>query len=404
VTAGEKGCVFPPVDVQVVGGGPAGLAFAARAARDGRSVRVLDRRRPPLDKPCGEGLMPDGVAVLEELGIDVAALPGRPFRGIRWLGDGPGKPVVDGAFPARPGLGIRRTVLHDALVRRAEEAGVELCWGVKVTGARVEGDGAVAETGAGESRSRYLVAADGLRSPLRRLLGLDAGPGRHRRYGIRRHFRVAPWTDRVEVYWIDGSEAYVTPVADQETDDQEAGEVGVAILWREGDPAAADGFDGLLERYRAPFPDFVERLTAAEPTSRDRGCGSLHQRARRVVFGPVALLGDASGYLDAITGEGLSLALHQGVALAEALRVGDLGRYESAQRRLRRLPDGLTRLLLAVERRPALRHRLLRTLARDPSLFDRLLAIHTRDRPLLSLGLGNGVRLGWGLARPAPPT
>lgn len=383
-----------PVDIQVVGGGPGGLAFAVRAARDGFSVRVLDRRSgPPLDKPCGEGLMPDGVASLAGLGIDAESLPHRQFCGIRWLDDGPEKVAVDGRFPGRPGLGIRRTVLHEALVNAAKDAGAELCWGIRVTGVRLESTdgiaGAVAETPAGDAPCRYLVAADGLRSPVRRMLGLDAGPGARHRFGVRRHFRLAPWADRVEVYWIDGAETYVTPVADDE--------VGVAILWQDGDPAAAGGFDGLLTRFARPFPAFVERLRTAETASEDRGCGPLHQRARRVVHGPVALLGDASGYLDAITGEGLSVAFHQGEALAAAIRAGDLRRYDKAQRRIRRLPNGMTRLLLAIEKHPKLRRRMMHTLATTPGCFDRLLAVHARERPLSSVGLGNAVRLGWGL-------
>jgi len=132
---------------------------------------------------------------------------------------------------------------------------------------------------------------------------------------------------------------------------------------------------------------------------RDRGAGPFRQRARAVRRGNLVLLGDAAGYLDAITGEGLSLAFHQAEALVEAVVAGDLGRYARACRRLRRLPDAMTALLLAVERRTWLRRRMVRALAAEPALFSRLLGVHARSLPLSDFGMRGAVRLAWGLAR-----
>lgn len=374
----------PFQDVAVVGGGPAGLAFAIAAAGRGLAVTVLDRAVPPVDKACGEGLMPDGVERLAALGVELGA--GHPFRGIRYLSD---HLVAEGRFPGPPGLGVRRLALHRALVRRAAEVGVELRWGTRVTGLAGEpehGPLAVVTEG-GRVPARWIVGADGLRSRVRRWAGLAGSPARHRRFGVRRHFRLPPWSDLVEVHWAEGCEAYVTPVA--------AEEVGVALLWEEGRVDGRGGFDRLL----AAFPALARRLGGAPAASRDRGLGPLEQRTRGVYRGRVALLGDASGYVDALTGEGLSLAFHQAHALAAALAAGDLEPYAAACRRLRRLPDRLTRLLLAVERRPRLRRRVIAALAADPELFSRLLAIHARQRPPASLGLGGLLRLAHGLAR-----
>ena len=189
----------------------------------------------------------------------------------------------------------------------------------------------------------------------------------------------------MEVWWADGAEAYVTPVA--------ADEVGVAMLWS----GEKSRFDRLLRR----FPGLAERLAGAEVSSRDKGTGPLHRRPRRVFRERLLLVGDAAGYVDAITGEGLDLSFHQAFALAEAVRAGDPRRYARFCRRLSRLPFALIHLLLFAERRPALRRRLIRTLAEEPRLFRRLLAIHTRDRPPRSLGLGGAWRLARGLlARP----
>jgi len=115
----------------------------------------------------------------------------------------------------------------------------------------------------------------------------------------------------------------------------------------------------------------------------------------------VALVGDAAGYRDAITGEGLSLAFHQAAALAAAIERADPREYEKRHRRLVTLPNTLIAGLLFVEQRPYLRHRLIETLAGSPDLFSRLLAIHAREQPLSSLGLGGAAKLASGLLRPA---
>ncbi|HEX6200338.1 MAG TPA: NAD(P)/FAD-dependent oxidoreductase [Thermoanaerobaculia bacterium] len=397
----------PPADLLVVGGGPAGLAVAIRARQAGLSATVLDRATPPIDKPCGEGIMPDGLARLGELGVALPPEASAPFRGIRYLdgevvaeGDFPGRATGPGADPAAAsarGVGVRRTVLHRALVERAEAVGVELRWGERATGLAPAAGGGPGEppgvlVDTGVLRGRFLVGADGLRSKVRGWAGLEgraAAPGDpHARFGVRRHYHLAPWSDRVEVHWADGCEAYVTPTGPEL--------VGVAMLWSGGTAS----FDGLLAR----FPALARRLAGAPAASRDLGCGPLAQRPRRVGRGRIALVGDASGYLDAITGEGLSLAFHQAFALVEAVvaveagRARDLTPYDRAHRRLRRLPEALIRLLLLAERRPWLRRRAIRALAADRALFERLLGLHAGTLPVSVLGLSGTLRLGGRLA------
>lgn len=385
-------------DVVIVGAGPAGLATALEARRHGLDVVVLDRAPgPPRDKPCGEGLMPDARTRLAELGVTLPAGAARPFAGIRYVD---GDVVAEGRFPSRydgpvGGLGVRRTALHGALVERAREQGVEICWGVTVTG--VNPEAGVVQASDGAVSGRFLVAADGLQSPLRRRAGLDvSGETAPGRFGMRRHLAAAPWSDCVEVHWIDGAEAYVTPVGE--------GEVGIALLWtpHRSDPSTDGrraGFAELLGR----FPRLAERLEAvgddldAVWSSPLAGCGPLARRARSVVRGRLALVGDAAGYLDAITGEGLAVAFHEAEALGRAMASGDLSSYPGTSRSIRRLPDAMTRLLLAVERRPWLRRRAIRALAADTAVFDRLLAIHARSAPPSSLGIGGAWRLAHGL-------
>ena len=257
----------PTSDVVVVGGGPAGLATAIACRQRGLSVQVVDRSRPTLDKACGEGLMPDGLAILEGLGVPSSAVGGHPFHGIRYL---EGESVARGRFPGLPGRGVRRTELHDALVQRAEACGVTLRWGSRAVGLNQTAEDVTLDLHEEVPlTARWLVGADGLRSKVRQWTGLgDAtveGP-RARRFGIRRHYRMAPWSDCVDVHWADGREAYVTPVGPET--------VGVAILWQ-GEPS---GFDAQL----ASFPRLAKRLEGVEATSRDRGSGPLKQSVRAV--------------------------------------------------------------------------------------------------------------------------
>src|SRR5262249_51249018 len=155
--------------------GPAGLATALYAARAGLEVAVVERRSGVLDKACGEGMMPHTVAHLDKLGV---AAEGRALRGITYV-DGDHR--ADAVFRDAVGRGVRRTTLHAALWRAAERAGVKLVHGE--LGEITQSSDAVSAAG---FRARYLAAADGLHSPIRKSLGLDAPASGPRRWGIRR--------------------------------------------------------------------------------------------------------------------------------------------------------------------------------------------------------------------------
>ena len=372
-------------DILVIGGGPAGLATAIRARQEGLAVTLVDGGQPPIDKACGEGLMPDGVALLGRLGVVLPEDRCRTLCGVRYLED---DIVVEAPFPGPPGLGVRRLDLHRALVHRAGTIGVDLHWGVRVTGLEGNFPGAAdgVATDDGPMRARWLVAADGLHSPLRRAAGMEGTSAHCRRFGLRRHFAIAPWTDHVEVHWSDGVEAYVTPLGGDL--------VGVALLFADHPP----DFDRLLRR----FPALARRLAGATPASRQRGAGPLEQRTRGVVRGNLALVGDAAGYLDAITGEGLSLAFHDAAAVVEAIVRGNLAIYAAAHRRMARVPTSLIRLALFVDRHPRVRRRVMRALAADPRLFRALLAVHVRVRPPAPAAAWILPRLAWRLALPLP--
>ena len=329
------------IDVLIVGGGPAGLATAIRCAQAGLSVTVAEPRTGPVDKACGEGLMPAAVTRLAELGVRPA---GHPLRGIRYLDPGH---RADALFRHGAGLGVRRTTLHAALAARTAQFGIPVL-PVRVAGFTRHG-GSVTAAGV---EARYLVAADGLHSAIRRACALDPSPARHSRFGLRRHYRMAPWSNLVEVYWSPDAEAYVTPVAGDL--------VGVAVL---GGPR------GDFETRLGAFPALRERLAGAAPASDIRGAGPLRQDVRRRAAGNVLLVGDASGYLDALTGEGVGVALAQAAALADCIAAGRAGDYERAWRRASRKSWLLTSGLLWARHQPLLARRIVPAAQCLPRLF-----------------------------------
>ncbi|MBW5423351.1 FAD-binding protein [Streptomyces sp. BG9H] len=330
-------------DLLIAGGGPAGLATALHAARAGLDTVIAEPRPVPVDKACGEGLMPSAVRALTALGLEV---PGHPLTGIRYI---QGSRQVQAAFRHGPGLGVRRTGLHSALHRAVLDAGVPVL-PLRVEEVRQDTTG-VTVPGTG-LRARWLVAADGLHSPVRRSLGLGMKPRGTPRYGLRRHYAVPPWSPYVEVHWGAHAEAYVTPLG--------PGLVGVALLTTRRAPFATQ-----LES----FPELAARLVPEAAVTAVRGAGPLRQRARTRAHGRVLLVGDAAGYIDALTGEGVSLALAGAEALVANLRRGTPHRYESDWSRATRRHRLLTDLLIRARQQPMLAPHIMPTAARLPRLF-----------------------------------
>lgn len=366
------------VDVLVVGGGPAGLATAIALRMKGAMVAVADARKPPIDKACGEGLLPGSLADLRRLGVDLTAADGGEFRGIRFVNHSWRGEVATACFPNGMALGVSRQVLHARLTARAEEVGVDLRWESAV---QFKGD-AVRVKGE-QTACAQIVGADGHSSRVRAWAGLERGVESSRRYGFRQHFAMEPWSPYVEVHWGRSGQVYVTPVG--------PGTIGVAAVVR--DPHCR------LELLLQEMPRLREQLTGA-PIDSERGAVTTTKRLRRVAAGRVALVGDASGSVDAITGEGLGMAFRQGMLLSDCLAEGDMNRYQRLHSETLKMPQQMARVLMLMDRFPVVRDRAITMLAGQPDLFRRLLGVHVGAEPLGRFLISEGMGMAWNFAFP----
>lgn len=359
-------------DVFVIGGGPAGLAAAIAVRRQGFQVVVADPREPPIDKTCGEGLLPDAVDALGRLGVELSPGVGFSLTGIRFLHE---SESAEARFPSGPGLGVRRIALHDALTTQAAAHGVSLLWRsrVRVTNEGLSLDGK-------RICARWIIGADGVNSVIRRWGGLDNHSQSAHRFAFRTHYRLVPWTDFVEVHWGKGMQVYVTPVGKTE--------VCVAVVSRNARTRLNDALSA--------FPALAARLRNVEPISAERGGITRMLRLTRVRRGHLALIGDASGCVDAVTGEGLGLAFRQAMALADAIAANNLQLYEARHRKLMQRPLLMGHSLLLLDRHEALRRRVINVFSTHTEVFSRCVAAHvgalTKSRLVLA-----GANLGWHL-------
>jgi len=364
-------------DALVVGGGPAGLATGIALRQRGMDVIVADALIPPIDKACGEGIMPDSRRELNLLGVDLTAEDGCEFSGIHFVNESRGyRNLASAAFGGGKGIGVRRVDLHRRLIDRARDLGVGLEWGKRV----VLGRGQIATVGGEPYRYRYLIGADGEASRVRNWAQLEAGSVNSERFGFRRHYRVTPWSDYVEVHWGSSCQVYVTPVGKNEV-------CFAAITRKRG-----MHFDDVLRE----FPWLRERLADNEIASRDRGAVTTTRRLSKVTRGSVALVGDASGSVDAITGEGLALGFRQALLLADALERDNLAAYEAGHRRTLKLPQRMAAIMMAMDRSDWFRDTVLGTLTVHPEVFAGMLAVHVGEQTLTRFLAIDGFRLAGG--------
>jgi len=302
-------------DVIIVGGGVAGSTLAILLGRQGFSVELFEQRRFPKEKPCGEGLMPAGVEVLQRMDL-VEAVGGVPFYGVRYHVK---NSTVESSFPLvhgapAAGRGQRRKHLDEVLFRTATATpGVRTYPGTRMEHLLFKRGRVVGVIADGKTHHAGLVvAADGMHSRTRHLLGLDAPP-RRKRFGVVTHFRFnvgreqPPWVD---VFLAPGYELYVTPLPNHE--------VLVAALADSG--TLVQPIEKTFSSWRSEQPLLAVRLKEAQQVSPLQCISPLAARARRGVARGIILLGDAAGFLDPITGGGMTQALMTAELLAGRLR------------------------------------------------------------------------------------
>ncbi len=358
-------------DVAIIGGGPAGLACAIRLALKEIPVVIYEPQPLPIDKPCGEGIMPDGVQELDELGI-LPMLDHRYtswFNGVCFISEHGHRAV--GRFHNGHGLGCRRLALSEALsVRCKQFSKIEI---VQESAKHLERTKkSITVIGERSSRLfRLVIGADGLRSRVRAGIGHKIDVVGSMRYGMRQHFVVAPWSKQVEVYFKPGIEAYVTPCGDDQTN--------ITFLWQKDFTARESRVCiALLLKH---FPALSARIAGRAPASPEMAIGPLHQGCISPVSNGVVLVGDASGYFDAITGEGISIALRQASALSDLvasilkrkksgmLSARDLMPYVDAHRDIVKLYYRNTGLLLWLAQRPRIMEWFIKFGEKNPRAF-----------------------------------
>jgi menaquinone-9 beta-reductase len=363
-------------DVLIVGGGPAGLAAAIAARAKGLRVTLVDSRKPPIDKPCGEGLLPEAVKALRRLGIDPEAGQSFRFTGIRFQDS---HSSVAAEFSNGSALGIPRRVLHQLLVERAQSVGVHLAWGAYAANE----NSLYAEIGGQRIFFRWLVAADGFNSSIRHRIGLDPLLPKRGRFAFRRHFAIVPWTPFAEVHWGEGCQIVVTPTGREE--------ICLALFTS----------DHRL-RLTSALPQFrklAQRMREARPVSIESGARTVLARARSAARGNVALTGDASCSVDGIAGQGLNLAFQEAHYLAEALAREELAGYAEAHRELTGTAVNITRLMLLMARSSWIREKTLRMFAAKPMFFFKLMSVHAGSSESEALRLHDLFGLGWRVLR-----
>ena len=373
-------------DVLVIGGGPAGCAMAIMLRQRGHDVLLVDEAMFPRDKVCGESVSPEAWRLLGLIGAREAVrrLHPYPLRGMT-LVSAQGT-TCRGTYRHEGddmGFAVRRDVLDHTLLNLAREAGVEVRERTRARTIHQHAgtvSGVSVEDAHGSSRidARLIVGADGRRSVVARRLGLLREHRTWRKFSVRGHWRgmqaLGPWGEMHGS--VEGGYCGVAPLA------PDVANVAFVLDQREM-TAASSGLEAFYRRELSTrWPRLAERLRGAELLARPKAIGPLAIVARRISVPGALLVGDAAGFYDPFTGEGVTLALRSAEIAARvadhALASGttdNLSAYDRLRDAATRDKFRLNRILQHVVAWPALADAVARRLAGRPDLADRLVGI-----------------------------
>ncbi len=373
-------------DAIIAGASIAGSAAAALLAKQGRKVLLLEKERFPRDKVCGEGLMPPGVRILEEMGV-LQRLPlqgARSFRGVRFrIADGSTLDLDFSALsPEVRGWAFPRLCLDGSLAEFAQEhSGVTFLQGFRVRALSIGAGGAIVEGEQGGEvrrlRGRVLLGANGIRSRIPRRFSLQRIPSRFRRFALRARLSEYLGDESlVTVHCSSAGEAYVAPQPD-------GGALATLLLTAPVQGLggrSSEAFLSLLRRFpglRADIPIHCRplRVQSAAPL----GMRLTQSHSRRLL-----LIGDAGGAVDPVTGQGMTLALRDACLAAEVLsdrltqdrlEESDLAAYSSRRNEYFLPSFRFAEGLLSAMRSPFVARRTIRSLNRSPVLRRKILSL-----------------------------
>jgi geranylgeranyl reductase family protein len=394
-------------DVIVVGGGPAGAATACFLRQRGLDVVLLEAARFPRDKICGESISPRAWPLLERMGAAgrVRELAPHPVRGMRLTS--PEGTSFEGRYPAEdaPGMAVRRLALDPVLLDRARALGAEVHEATSVTGLlRRQGAvaGVEARDAAGRRRSwgaRMVVGADGRHSVVASRLLLRRLHPRLRRFAVRGYWEgVEGLAEMGEMHVGGGGYCGIAPLSPTRAN------VAFVLPAGEMGPAGGDLEGFYREALARRWPRLFERLEGARLMETPRAIGPLAVEVESVCAAGALLVGDAAGFYDPFTGEGVTLALCTAEMAASAIeralrgagRRDGVAGYERERQDATRDKFRFNKALQVAVGWPGLADRMARRLARRPDLADRLVGIAGDFVPART---AFGARFLWDLLR-----
>ncbi|MFN8370297.1 MAG: FAD-dependent monooxygenase [Bacteriovoracaceae bacterium] len=369
--------------ILIVGGGPSGLMLSIVLAESSPNleITVIDKKEWPVDKVCGQGIMPGGIKLLKKYGI-IDFIPKElqiPFLGVQYINQD-GITAKASFNKGIHGIGIERIVLSNALLKKAQTyPNIKLQDQTKLVMLK-PGDSftpIIEKNGAQTTLDNIniIFGADGTNSQTKKFAQLESDKNVPLvRMGARIHYAITPWTNFVQVYWNNDIEVYVTPVSNSK--------VELAFLWNKNSPTFKNR-SLVLEDLLIFFPKLQRELETGTPLEKLKLKGPLYSSSKSFINKNVILLGDAYYFYDAITAEGISLSLKQAILWGDYLKKFnfDYKKIEASTKEIRqtivksiiRPYNQLTHLTLLLNRFPLLRKIVIKIFQKFPKLFSALL-------------------------------